>query len=198
MIYLLDGSEFQLKYTGGINIMQGNLNMTEIIAKQLELASHTKELIHTQWLRGIGKTHELVKFAKENNYIVIHPRPSTIKELERYEHIYSSYQCSYTIKEETKIRDVVIDEGISDKEIKTLKEYGFKIITGYYTASQIKDERPFSEKVLETLVSEIEELTPKLEKLRKSEDYGTYKNLINAYKEILGLIQNHIQNYDIK
>jgi len=92
----------------------------------------------------------------------------------------------------------VIDEGFSDSQIMTIKEHGFKIITGFYTCSKIKDERPFSEKVLETLVGEIEELTPKLEKLRKSEDYGTYKNLINAYKEILGLIQNHIQNYDIK
>ena len=139
----------------------------------------------------------LIKLAKEHGYIVFHPYATPLIKEEGYKHIYGWHEV-YSVKRETDIKNAVIDEGISESQLKTIKENGFNIITGFYTASKIRDERPFSEKVLDTLVSEIEELTPKLEKLRKSEDYGTYKNLINAYKEILGLIQNHMQNYDIK
>ena len=32
-------------------------------------------------------------------------------------------------------------------------------------------------------------------KTRENKDYGTYKNLINAYREILNLIQNHAKTY---
>ena len=199
MIYLLDEINLltQLNSLGKIKSKIINIDTGELILDRLEVASQTKELIHTQWLRGIGKTHGLVKFAKKYGYIIFHPNATQIIEEEGYKYIYGWYEV-HNAKRETDIRNVVIDEGFSDSQIMTIKEHGFKIITGFYTCSKIKDERPFSEKVLETLVGEIEELTPKLEKLRKSEDYGTYRNLINAYKEILGLIQNHIQNYDIK
>jgi len=53
-----------------------------------------------------------------------------------------------------------------------------------------KGKTEFRSKVTQTLLREIELLTPKLEKYRESEDYGTYKNLINAYREILNLIQS--------
>ena len=42
--------------------------------------------------------------------------------------------------------------------------------------------------ILDTLVNEAMELKEKIENARKREDYGTYKNLILAFKEIVNLI----------
>ncbi|MDD2627027.1 MAG: hypothetical protein PHI87_05725 [Candidatus Methanomethylophilus sp.] len=52
--------------------------------------------------------------------------------------------------------------------------------------------------VLNTLRNEIKCLVPKIEKARENEDYGTYKNLILAYKEVLLLINDTHKQYSIK
>jgi len=66
MIYLLDGTEFEpnVNYVGVVNGINANFDMSDIIYKKLKLASENNQLIHTQWLRGIGKTYGLIKYAK--------------------------------------------------------------------------------------------------------------------------------------
>jgi len=190
MIYLLDGTEFKpsINYVGVKNSIEAKFNMSDIISKKLSLASESNELIHTQWLRGIGKTYELIRFAKRNNYIVFHPNAMVVSERENYEYIYfPAYR--FSIKDETEIRNAVVDEGISDSGIQLLKDAGFNIITGFYTPKK-ESEISFQEKVLSTLKNEIEALTPKLQHTRENGDYGSYKNLINAYKEVLNLIRD--------
>lgn len=48
----------------------------------------------------------------------------------------------------------------------------------------------FNEEVYDNLKKEIRNLNPKLTKVRESGDFGTYKNLINAYSEVLKLIEH--------
>lgn len=154
----------------------------DIIYNKLQLAAQNNEIINTQWLRGIGKTYQLIKFAKHNNYILLHPQANILKEKYKYDFIYEP--------KIDKIRgisnkNVVIDEGI--KNIKELKDDGFNIITGYYTPKE-ENNKSFSELVIDNLKNEIELLTFKIQKVRENHDFGTYKNLILAYKEVLNLI----------
>ncbi len=53
-------------------------------------------------------------------------------------------------------------------------------------------------KVKETLEHELQALEPKIQKARENRDYGTYKNLILAYKEVLNLLVNVDKNFPIK
>jgi len=67
-----------------------------------------------------------------------------------------------------------------------------------FTLLKKEDDLSFNEKVTKTLIDEIEALTPKLQQTRENKDYGTYKNLINAYREVLNLMQNNMKNCGIK
>lgn len=186
MIYLLDWKDFEpiIENKGYIKMKGFKLkaNIGEIIYNKLQLAAQKNEFIHTQWLRCIGKTYELIRFARRNNYVVLHPQANEIKEKYKYNFIYEPNI--------NKLRgidnlNVVIDEGI--KNIKELKDAGFNIITGYYTPKE-ENNKSFSELVIDNLKNEIESLTFKIQKVRENHDFGTYKNLILAYKEVLNLI----------
>ena len=48
----------------------------------------------------------------------------------------------------------------------------------------------FNEKVYKNLTKEIESLNPKLAKVREEGNFVTYKNLVNAYSEVLRLIEH--------
>lgn len=196
MIYLLDGTEFkpEIRSTGKIKGISAEFNMSQVIYYKLKLASQTNELVHTQWLRGIGKTHQLIEFARMYGYAVIEPSmvgAGLIMAHEKYQEIYHSdinfLRGSFKKNGEAFIKDVVIDEGVTN--IQEIKDAGFNIVTGYYTPKQ-ESEMSFQEKVLSTLKNEIESLTPKLQKTRENGDYGSYKNLINAYREVLNLIRD--------
>ena len=196
MIYLLDGTEFtlELNWSGKAKYMSADFSMSNLIADKLKLASQTNELIHTQWLRGIGKTHMLIEFARMHGYLVVEPfgiGVDAIIERENYDDIYSN---SISILRGKENKNIIIDEGVTN--LQELRDAGFNIITGYLTRKKEDNNPiPFKEKVMKTLVDEIDALTPKLQKTRENKDYGTYKNLINAYREILNLIQNHAKTY---
>jgi len=214
MLYLLDGSEFksieaQKSHFDPNNnwisvesdkIYYADFNLNNIIVNKLKLASQTNQLVHTQWLRGIGKTHELISFAKQHGYGVIEPSmvgAGLIKIRENYQEIYdsdiNSLRRGCKPNGDLYIKDIVVDEGVTN--IQEIKDAGFNIITGFYTPKQEDNALSFKEKVMKTLVDEIDALTPKLQATRENKDYGTYKNLINAYREILNLIQNHAKIY---
>jgi len=59
-------------------------------------------------------------------------------------------------------------------------------------------DRTIEFRILDTLYNEINCLTPKIIKTRENEEYGTYKNLILSYKEVLALINEVKKQYDIK
>jgi len=59
-------------------------------------------------------------------------------------------------------------------------------------------DKPTGNIILNTLFNEINCLVPKITKARENEDFGTYKNLILAYKEVLLLINNTYQQYGLK
>ena len=198
MLYLLDGTEFEhaKDYAGKTRDSYAKFNMSDIIYRKLELAAKTNELVHTQWLRGIGKTYELVMFAKLNGYAVIEPdalNADMIRRRETYGNILYPSCYSY---EGSLIRNLVIDEGVSVYQIQELVDAGFTIITGFITPKK-DTEKTFDESVTDTLKNEIEALTPKIQKARNKDEIGTYKNLILAYKEVLFLIHN-AQNQTMK
>jgi len=190
-----------IKIINNMPILCDELPNTDI-SDLLQLGKRLRVLINTHHMRGIGKTYSLIQFAKTYGYAVIEPTKMTAQTLidrENFQDIYPS-----NIRSIKKIRpngdiyfikDIVLDEGVTN--VQELKDAGFNIITGFYTFYK-EDELCFKDKVMKTLVAEIEALTPKLQKTRENKDFGTYKNLINAYREILNLIQNHIKTFDIK
>jgi len=211
MIYLLDGLEFNVSnivefldsYQNKITSYNG-FNMQQIILDKLLEGIKTNQLIHTQWLRGIGKTHTLIALAKEADCIVLEPNvavASAIAKRENYSKVYpasidflrgntlSNYGYRYS---KDNPLEVVVDEGVTN--IKAIEDIGFKVVTGFYTPKK-EDEISFNDKVTRTLMNEIEALTPKLELTRESKDYGTYKNLINAYREVLNLMRYFPDNH---
>jgi len=205
MIYLLDGLEFNIAnvvevldtYKNVITHYSG-FNMQQTILDKLLEGIKTNQLIHTQWLRGIGKTHILIALAKEANCIVLEPNAtvaSAISKRENYSKIFpasidflrgstlNNYGYKYSKDDPL---EVVVDEGVTN--IQEIEDAGFKVITGFYTPKK-EDDMSFNEKVTKTLMNEIDALTPKLQQTRESKDYGTYKNLINAYREVLNLMR---------
>jgi len=211
MIYLLDGLEFNitnvvefLDIDKNVITYYNGFNMQKIILTKLLEGIKTNQLIHTQWLRGIGKSHVLVALAKEVNCIVLEPNigvASTIAKRENYSKVFSASldflrgstlnNYGYKYSKDDPL-EVVVDEGVIN--IKAIEDIGFKVITGFYTPKK-EDEISFNDKVTRTLMNEIEALTPKLELTRESKDYGTYKNLINAYREVLNLMRYFPDNH---
>jgi len=211
MIYLLDGSEFNitnvvefLDTDKNVITYYNGFNMQQTILDKLLEGIKTNQLIHTQWLRGIGKTHVLVALAKELNCIVLEPNvgtASTIAKRENYSKVFSAsldflrgntlnnYGYEYS---KDKPLEVFVDEGVTN--IQAIEDIGFKVITGFYTPKK-EDDMSFNEKVTKTLMNEIEALTPKLQQTRDNKDYGTYKNLINAYREVLNLMRYFPDNH---
>lgn len=60
----------------------------------------------------------------------------------------------------------------------------------------LKDiDKPNEFTIRDTLYDEIKCLVPKIQKARENEEYGTYKNLILAYKEVLLLINDMYKQY---
>lgn len=190
MIYLLDGIEFKPKeidYQGKPKDIYADFNMSKIIYNKLKLASETNELIHTQWLRGLGKTYELVQYAKRNNLVVLEPGKMQAKEISEREQYDKIYPSDIRYLKSLNIKYVAIDEYVNN--IQELRDAKITIVTGFYTPKK-EDEKPFYKKVIQTLQNEIEALTPKLQQTRENRDYGTYKNLINAYREVLNLLKD--------
>jgi len=214
MIYLLEGNEFNPyniiefldSYQNKITYYNG-FNMQKIIMEKLIEGVKKNQLIHTQWLRGIGKTHILIKLAKETNCIVLEPNEtvvSTVTKRENYSKIFSASidflkgdtlkKYGYQYNKDNPL-EVLVDEGVTN--IQAIEDIGFKVITGFYTPKK-EEELSFNEKVLNTLTNEIEALTPKLQLTRENRDYGTYKNLINAYREVLNIMRYFPNNINVK
>ncbi len=51
--------------------------------------------------------------------------------------------------------------------------------------------------IIKNLKNELSSLTEKIKKTRENNDFGTYKNLILAYKEVLGLYRELVEGNEM-
>lgn len=186
MIQLLEGNE-KIKQKEN-----GTIDYNDLLLQKLELAKETKQLVYTQGIRNIGKTYALVEFAKKYDYIVVVCNSQLAISL-RKECNYNKI-CSNDIKDFNNryilASKVVIDEGV--KNISELKSLYCDIVTGY-TESYRVGTNTFNEMITNTLEEEVIVLYEKIREARENENYGTYKNLIQAYKEILDMINRYVK-----
>lgn len=109
--------------------MTMNINTSKLLSRKLS-PSLTGEgtLINVKGFRGIGKTYELIKFAKHWNYIVVVPNEFMANEFRKeydYNYIYSQKS---NLLNGIELKDCVVDEGV---DIEKIKELGLNIVTGY-------------------------------------------------------------------
>jgi hypothetical protein len=166
MINLLNGKEFVPKIS---------------IRERLEEASKDNALIYTNRLRDVGKTYNLVIFAKKNNYTVIVPSRSSAVELREYfsyENIFD--ECARL----EGIKNVVIDEGVNEFGLK-----GCKIVTGFTNIKEGEFDKSLDDEILESLRSDARKILKKLELIvSNGGSDSNYKMLINNLRETKELI----------
>ena len=140
-------------------------------------------LIDLTCARGMFKTETLFEFAKDNNYKVIRSLKSRCE-------VYDFESDKWiAIGEDSETYFKNIDTKILVDEIcyydRLPKSVQKMIIGGYYTPQ--REETNIN--ILDVLEKESQQLATKIQRTRQEENYGTYKNLIIALKEVLTLIQ---------
>lgn len=101
-------------------------NMDVMLQNRLTQGQQEGKLIDTKNFRAIGKTYNLIKFAKTHGYAVIEPHDASyFRELYRYDEIYNQGNILRGMRN----NGFVIDEGVDINRVKN--ELGFNIITGY-------------------------------------------------------------------
>lgn len=170
-----------------------NDDMEDIIQNALTLGEKERELVDTCGLRNIGKTYQLIEFAKKNGYGVLTNATYKLKTEHNYNDIYNAYDIDSLRGLKKKF---VIDE-ISQLSFDMLKDKVF-IITGYKPILNTNENiTPLSieENIKNTITNEIRLLGEKIAKYRDNNgDGGTYKNLILGYKELVNIYYNDICN----
>jgi hypothetical protein len=182
-----------IKILNGIPILCDEISCTKKanLDGLLELGARLGVLINTHSMRGIGKTTALIEFAKKNDYLVVHLNASILSKEFNYKKIWNPNVLVSTNHQGMTNKNIVIDEGVTN--LQELKDAGFNIITGFYT-SITNEEKSFDETIIDNLKNELVSLTTKIQKTRENHDFGTYKNLILAYKEVLGLYKECVNN----
>lgn len=140
-------------------------------------------LINFGYVRHIFKTESLIEYAKDNNCVVIR---NLCLYLEAYDNTSNEWVDVSKNTEEyfRNVEKILVDEiCFYDKLPFYLQE---KIIGGYYTP-QPKEENT---NIINVLEVESQELACKIKKIREDENYGTYKNLVSALREVLYLIKD--------
>jgi hypothetical protein len=155
--------------------------------ESLKKGEKEHKLIDVCNLRQIGKTSALISFARLNNYSAIvknlnYAREYADKHCSGYKNIYADSINS--IRGLSNI-NVVVDEGV---DVDRLIKNGFNVITGYYTPTNNNKQDIITVKeISDTLNNELKMLIPKITKARENNEFGTYKNLILAFKEVIEL-----------
>jgi len=105
------------------------------------------------------------------------------------------------IKDILRMNDIVFLEDLWLRSNQNTPEYLKNLSLSQYKNLRWGDsytpKNQFQDNVINTLKGEIEALTPKLKQTREDRDYGTYKNLINAYREVLNLLNDHYKIHGI-
>jgi hypothetical protein len=104
--------------------------MEKLLYNKLNMGAIKRDLVDVSYLRSASKTYTLVKFAKENDLDVVMGFTSIAhkkREDLNYERIYGVDELEGMPR-----KSVVIDEGIPSSKLKTIKENGHNLVTGYY------------------------------------------------------------------
>jgi hypothetical protein len=155
----------------------------------LELGARVGVLINTHHMRGIGKTYNLIQFAKKYGYVVVENNKEIV---EYFKKIYD-YDKIFSINDPFLIahQQVVVDEIYNLDELKNKR---VNIITGFFTDYGNK-QKEFD--LLSSLQYEVRQLNTKIKQARESENWGTYKNLIQSLRAVLELMDNISNKKDI-
>ncbi len=105
------------------------MNMTDILSFKLEQGREQNKLVDVTGFRRVGKTTELIKFAKNNDYAVILPNRGLVGDCVREYEYLSIFSDSDLRLRNIKTRNCVVDENVNISRIKN--EFGLNIITGY-------------------------------------------------------------------
>lgn len=156
-----------------------------LIEDKLNKGLTNNKLIYTQELRGIGKTYQLVEFARKHGFAVIVPNFNSEKIIKEKYNYYDVYYVKSNELTTNVIYKAVVDEGVDINEI---KEKNIKIITGF-TMKKYIDEN-IQDKVIKSLNNDTEIILNKLQKSLDNGNDSNYKMLINNLRETIGLIKN--------
>jgi hypothetical protein len=185
------GDSIMIKILNGVPVLSDEINKVQhgdidSLQKLLEKGKDLGVFIATHQFRGIGKTHALIEFARKNNFIIIIPNKLVLQDLkEQYK--YNNIVEPSCVSIFGKSNGYVLDEGIN---IQTLRKMypDINVVTGWFDSFSNKENvKTFNENVTDNLKNELESLTTLVKRARENGDFGTYKNLILAYKEVLGL-----------
>ena len=164
------------------------LNEKEIIVFELQNVlmegMKTQSLVYTQGIRGIGKTFNLIKFARKYNFwVVVRSNSQATILREKYDYLNIFGQDDKNLR---MMQIVVVDECVDVDKL--LKDMECKIITGFTNKSTKVEEKvePFTDKILKGLQNDAESLS---NKLSKNENNSDYKMMINNLKTTMELIQ---------
>jgi hypothetical protein len=175
MIEILEGNDF-------INDYGFQAEITKIIKSKLEQAENENTFIITKGVRNIGKTYALMEYAYEQGYYVVvstNNLANLLKEKYPYNEIVSQHSTDKEI-----IR-AVCDENV---DIDLCKKNNINVLTGYLNNyDSNKNSENFEDDIVNVLKNELKCLNSKITKSRENEEFGIYKNLILAYKEVLTL-----------
>jgi hypothetical protein len=179
-----------IKILNGIPVLCDEINNvkhgdTNKLQELLERGQTLGVLINTHQFRSIGKTYSLIEYARKNNSIVVIPNKLVLQYFINQYHYNNIVEVS-CISIMGNNNGYVLDEGINIQAFKKMYPNA-KILTGWFDSIANKEVETFEEQVIYNLKNEIELLTSKIKITRENHDFGTYKNLILAYKEVLGL-----------
>lgn len=165
----------------------------KVLKETLKDCSVLGTLINIRGFKNIGKSTILVQFAKENKHLIVVPN-KTIAEQFRKQFNYYSIFSQDDLKGRL-ITSVVFDEGVDlDKLIdeNQSRDKEFKIITGYINIPNClnDDDRNnmiFKQTIIYNLEKEILALGSKINYVREQSNAAEYRNLIQAYKDVVYL-----------
>ena len=185
-INLLSHKDFKAKTneTGQIADIILSSGMRNLIYSKLETGGEIKKLVYTQDLRAIGKTCQLIRYAKSHGYNVVVFHEAEAQKLRKeynYENIYGQMNREL----EGKIK-LVIDESV------TLGGYikEKNVITGFTNLNVDKVEESLTEKVVKALDEDTDSLLGKLKASLDNNNFSNYKMFINNLKDTVNLKQS--------
>jgi hypothetical protein len=154
-----------------------------MIKSRLKQAENENTFLITKGVRNIGKTYALMEYARENEYYVVVSTNLSARALkEKYP---NNKICSQCLRQNKIIR-AICDENV---DIDLCKKNNINVLTGYLNNydSNKNSEINFEDDIVNVLKNELKCLNSKITKSRENEEFGIYKNLILAYKEVLTL-----------
>ena len=147
-------------------------------------------LINFGYVRHIFKTESLIEYAKDNDCVVI--RSLSVLEVfdmntNKWVKVTEDVEKYFANTEK-----ILVDEWCNyDKLPSSVQD---KIIGGYYTNQDEYKKGNDAIDIMKILEKESQELSLKIQKVRETDNYGTYKNLVMSLRDVLKLRQDMRNN----